>query len=128
MKQTVELMYNVAIHWIKHRIEEEKQWYSKLIDDNTANTIIEYRNEDHNLSEDEEKLDELCEEYFRLVTEYKQIQMDCIALQSNLTGDTCNINTLNSDEKTEPTEDDLEDVELASDEEILEAANLSENI
>ena len=128
MKQTVELMYNVAIHWIKHRIEEEKQQYSKLINDNTANTIIEYRNEDHNLSEDEERLDELCEEYFRLVTEYKQIQLDCDAVQNRLTGGVCSVNTIQSNEQTEPTEDDLEDVELASDEEILEAANLSENI
>lgn len=128
MKQTVELMYNVAIHQIKHRIEEEKQWYSKLINDNTANSIIEYRNEDHNLSEDEERLDELCEEYFRLVTEYKQIQLDCDAIQNRLTGGVCNANTIQSNEQTEPTEDDLEDVELASDEEILEAANLSENI
>lgn len=128
MKQIIELLCGVAISNIKQRIEEEKQWYSKLINDNTASAIIEYRNENHNLSEDEERLDELCEEYFRLVTEYKSIQLDCDAIQSRLTGGTCSVNTLNSDEQTEPTEDDLEDVELASDEEILEAANLSENI
>lgn len=129
MKQTIELMNNIAIPVIKQRIAEESEWLKKLQNDDTAATIIEYREykaDDYHFTNDELKLDELCEEYFDLYTQYMDISLKCNQLQSNFTGEKYVINEVG--EQIEPTEADLEDVELVSDEEILKIANSSENI
>ena len=134
MKQTIELMNMMAIPVIKQRIAQESEWLEKLQNDDTAATIIQYREyklAENNFVDDEMELDKLCEKYFELFTQFMEISYECDRLQSNFTGDRYNVKastTLDIEEKTEPTEEDLEDVELASDEEILKVADECENI
>ena len=131
MKQTIDLMYTIAIPAIKEKIVRESEWLERLQNDNTAATIIEYRAEDHQFSEEELKLDEACETYFELYTQYMDMQLKCDRLQSNFTGDHYNVKLViasETDENIEPSEEDLEDVELISDEEILKTANECDNL
>lgn len=120
MKTVIDAL-KLQINKLQQEIAVEREWRKKLNSDSTSSTIIEYRKTSHELSEFHKELDDLCVQYFNLITEYNSVLFDNSLLESNYT-ENCQMHT-----SEEPNIDE-EEVKLASDEEIVKIANNCDNI
>ena len=118
---------------INQKTAVEKQWHDKMYNDDTPQSIIQYRR--FKLTDDETKfaeIDDICLQLFSAFTDYREILLDNANVQLRLTGDKVCTNALQP-ENEQPS--DASDEELASqqeetllsDEEIIAAAETSEN-
>lgn len=118
---------------INQKTAVEKQWHDKMYNDDTPQSIIQYRR--FKLTDDETKfaeIDDICLQLFNAFTDYREILLDNANVQLRLTGDKVCVDALQSENK-QPS--DVLDEELAfqqeetllSDEEIIATAETSEN-
>lgn len=121
MKNVIDAL-KLQINKLQQEIAVEKEWNEKLNSDPTSSTIIDYRKTSHELSKSHKELDDLCLQYFSLITEYNNVLFGNSLLESNYTE---NYQTHISEE---PNIDDEEEVKMASDEEIIKIANNCDNI
>lgn len=118
---------------IKQKTTIEKQWYDEMYNDDTPQSIIQYRR--FKLTDDETKfaeIDDICLQLFSAFTDYRDILLDNANIQLRLTGDKVCVESLQSENEQPSDASDEELVSqqeetLLSDEEIIATAETSEN-
>lgn len=132
IKEIQEQLQNY-ISEIKQKTVVEKQWFDKMYNDDTPQSIIQYRRFKVTDNDTEfVELDDICFKLFDAFTDYREILLDNANVQLRLTGDKVCVDALQS-ENEQPS--DVSDEELVSqqeetllsDGEIIATAETSEN-
>ena len=118
---------------IKQKTAIEKQWHDKMYNDDTPQSIIQYRR--FKLTDDETKfveIDDICLQLFSAFTDYREILLDNANVQLRLTGDKVCAESLQSENEqpSDASDEELisqQEETLLSDEEIIATAETSEN-
>lgn len=131
MEEQIIKQLQTVIEQIKTQHQQETEWHNKMLESDSADTLIQYnsyKTQNQSTYDSFDKIDEICCKLFQTYTELKTVQFDNELMMRNFNTFNYNTNIQNDNDINDAEIQNTSDESLSTDEEILQVAEQSENV